>query len=49
MTGDVAALRTDIRGLGTRVRAVEVALGKVDQRLETLERVHLPAPAAGEE
>ena len=28
--------------------AVEVAFGKVDQRLATLERLHLPSPDAGE-
>ena len=44
VTGDIAELRTDVRGLDTRLRAVEVALGKVDQRLETLERLHLPGP-----
>jgi hypothetical protein len=30
-----------------RLRAVEIAFGKVDQRLETLERLHRPAGASG--
>ena len=37
-----------VGGLDTRLRAVEVAFGKVDQRLATLERLHLPSPDAGE-
>ena len=49
VTGDIAELRSGVRGLDTRLRAVEVALGKVDQRLETLERRHLPGPDADEE
>ena len=40
---EVAELRTDFRRLDDRVRAVEIALGKVEQRLETLERIMLPA------
>ena len=39
--GDV---RTDIRRLDDRLRAVEIAFGKVDQRLATLERLHRPSP-----
>ena len=43
---DVAHLLEDrLQALGDRLRAVEVAFGKVDQRLETLERTVLPAPA----
>ena len=53
LVGDVRAgvdgLRDDMREdharFGARLRAVEVALGKVDQRLLTIERVVLPAPA----
>ena len=52
MIGDV---RTDLRdmngrldGLDARLCAVEVAFGKVDQRLETLERLQLPTRPAGE-
>ena len=47
----VAGVRTDIRRLedrmnamDDRLRAVEIAFAKVDQRLATLERLHLPAP-----
>ena len=39
--GDV---RTDIRRLDDRLRAVEIEFGKVDQRLATLERLHRPSP-----
>ena len=39
-----AEIRTDIRRLDDRVRGVEVEFGKVDQRLATLERLHLPTP-----
>ena len=31
-------------GFDTRLRAVEIAFGKVDQRLLTLERIIIPAP-----
>ena len=41
-------LRDDVRGMDARLRAVEVALGKVDQRLLTIERVVLPGPDADE-
>ena len=37
-------LETDVRGMDDRLRAVEIAFGKVDQRLETLERAILPGP-----
>ena len=42
--------RLDLRldGLDDRLRNVEIAFGKVDQRLLTIERVVLPAPPAGE-
>ena len=36
-------LETDVRSMDDRLRAVEIAFGKVDQRLETLERAILPA------
>lgn len=39
---DIADIRTDMRRLDDRLRAVEIALGKVDQRLATLERIILP-------
>ena len=44
--GEIAEIRTDVRRLDDRLRAVEVEFGKVDQRLATLERLHLPTPAA---
>ncbi len=37
-------IETRLDGLDTRLRAVEVAFGKVEQRLETLERLQLPSP-----
>lgn len=40
----ISGVRTDVRRLDDRLRAVEVALAKVDQRLSTLERLNLPAP-----
>ena len=45
---EINELRTELRELDARVRAVEIELGKVTQRLTTLERVILPAaPPAG--
>ena len=41
----IAGIRTDVRRLDDRLRAVEVEFGKVEQRLATLERLHLPSPA----
>ena len=50
MTGQIADLRAEfraeVRRLDDRLRAVEVAFGKVDQRLLTLERILIPAPDA---
>ena len=40
-------MREDHARFDTRLDAVEVAFGKVDQRLFTIERVVLPAPAPG--
>lgn len=37
----VAAVQEDLRRMDDRLRAVEVEFGKVDQRLATLERLHL--------
>ncbi len=37
-------MRKDIAEMRQRLRAVELAFGKVDQRLLTIERVVLPAP-----
>ena len=39
----IGRLETDVRSMDDRLRAVEIAFGKVDQRLETLERAILPA------
>ena len=52
MRGELAAFRGEVRedhaALDARVRGVQVELAKVDQRLETVERVVLPPvpPAA---
>ena len=45
---EIAVVRDDLRRMDDRLRAVEIAFGKVDQRLETLERLHRPGPDAGE-
>ena len=42
---ELGEIRTDVRRLDDRLRAVEVEFGKVEQRLATLERLHLPSPA----
>ena len=41
-------LETDVRSMDDRLRSVEAAFGKVDQRLETLERAIVPAAAPAE-
>ena len=46
VSGDVDDLRTDVRDMTTRLRNVEIAFGKVDQRLLTLERAIIPAAEA---
>ena len=48
LTAEIAVVRDGVRRMDDRLRAVEIAFGKVDQRLETLERLHLPGPDAGE-
>jgi hypothetical protein len=48
VNGLLERIATDVCGLDTRLRAVEVAFGRVDHRLATPERLHLPAPDAGE-
>ena len=49
---DLREMRSDMRedhaGFDTRLRNVEIAFGKVDQRLLTIERVVLPSPDADE-
>ncbi len=47
LSADNADIRTDLRRMDDRLRAVEIAFGEVDQRLETLERLHRPAGASG--
>ena len=39
----VSGLRADLAAIDDRLRAVEIAFGKVDQRLATIERIVLPA------
>ena len=41
---DIRELRADVRRLDDLLRAVEITLGKVDQRLLIIERVVLPTP-----
>ena len=41
-------MRADHVRFAERLRAVEVAFGKVDQRLRTIERVVLPPASSGE-
>ncbi len=43
LDGDVDNLRSDVRELDDRLRGIEIAFGKVDQRLLTLERAVIPA------
>ena len=44
MRADIRELRTDLVRFDERLRAVEIAFGKVDRRLLTIERIILPAP-----
>ncbi len=41
-------MREDIADMRQRLTTVEIEFGKVDQRLLTIERVVLPAPAPSE-
>ena len=43
LTAAVSGLRADLAAIDDRLRAVEIAFGKVDQRLATMERIVLPA------
>ena len=45
---DIRGLRADHRRFDERLREVEIALGQVDQRLLTIERVVLPPESPGE-
>ena len=47
VNGRLERLEADVCSMDDRLRAVEVAFGKVDQRLETLERTLLPAALSG--
>ena len=44
---DIRGLRGDVNRMDERLRAVEVAFGRVDQRLLTIERVVLPPEQPG--
>ena len=48
MGADIRELRADHARVDERLRAVEFAFGKVDQRLLTIERVVLPPASPGE-
>ena len=45
---DLRDLRSSMERFDARLDAVEVALGRLDQRLLTIERVVLPSAASGE-
>ena len=45
LTARMDRLETRLDGFDERLRNVEIAFGKVDQRLLTIERVVLPPPA----
>ena len=47
MRADIRGLRADHVRFDERLRAVEIALGQVDQRLLTIERVVLPPASPG--
>ena len=47
LIGRISRLETDVRNMDARLRGVEIAFGKLDQRLLTIERAVLPAPAPG--
>ena len=44
LSGRISGLETDVRSMNSRLRAIEIAFGKLDQRLLTIERAVLPAP-----
>ena len=44
LTTRMDRIETRLDGLDERLRNVEIAFGKVDQRLLTIERIILPAP-----
>ena len=47
LRADVRELRAALVRVDERLDAVEVAVGRIDQRLATIERVVLPSPPAG--
>ena len=47
LRGDIRELRADLVRVDERLDALEVAVGRLDQRLATIERVMLPSPPAG--
>ncbi len=48
MRADIREIRASMERFDGRLDAVEVAFGKVDQRLLTIERVVIPSPAPEE-
>ena len=48
MRGDMREMRASMERFDSRLDAVEVAFGKVDQRLLTIERVVLPSATPDE-
>lgn len=48
LRADLRDLRSSVERFDGRLDAVEVALGKLDQRLLTIERVVLPPSAPGD-
>ena len=47
LRADIRELRADHVRIDARLDAVEVAVGRLDQRLAVIERVVLPSPPAG--
>ena len=47
LRADIRELRADLVRVDERLDAVEVAVGRIDQRLAVIERVVLPSPPAG--
>lgn len=43
---DLQDMNRRLEGFDNRLRAVEIAFGKIARSLETLERLHLPTPPA---
>lgn len=45
ISGRLDRIETDIRRMDDRLRAVEIGFALIEQRLSTLERLHLPSAA----